>query len=237
MSERFVIPERTDAENDLAVARPWWNFTVRFNVAVTQSVPVARAHERELEGVMMRWGLIAPAAEGDVSQAGRACAPSTALGVADEFRSAWLHGQRGILPLAGFYVWQRSPAGHRQPYYVRLVNRRVFGVAVLWERSVSEADDVIESCATVTVPANALLAELAGATYQMPAILPRRDYGDWLHANVSHAQGLLRSYPQTAMVCHPVPPLVNHLEFDDSRLIRRATAAAEAPLKAATPGK
>jgi len=39
MSERLVIPDRADAESELSVAHPWWQFSVRFNVAVSQSVP------------------------------------------------------------------------------------------------------------------------------------------------------------------------------------------------------
>jgi len=58
MTERVVIPGRTEADSELSVTRPWWEFSVRFNVAVSQSVPVARMHERETEGVMMRWGLV-----------------------------------------------------------------------------------------------------------------------------------------------------------------------------------
>jgi hypothetical protein len=45
MSERLVIPDQADAENELCVAHPWWQFSVRFNVAVSQSVPVVRMHE------------------------------------------------------------------------------------------------------------------------------------------------------------------------------------------------
>ena len=72
MSERLVIPDRADAESELSVAHPWWQFSVRFNVAVSQSVPVVRMHERESEGVMMRWGLVPPFAKGDVARRGRA---------------------------------------------------------------------------------------------------------------------------------------------------------------------
>ena len=222
MSDRLVIPDRADAESELAVARPWWQFSVRFNVAVSQSLPVVRTHERESEGVMMRWGLVPASAKGDVRRGGSAHARSEALAGAEEFRTAWLHGQRGIVPLAGFYVWQRSGEGHRQPHYVRLVNRLVFGAAVLWERSVSDDDDVIESCALVTVPANPLLAEIGNVTDQMPAILRREDYDGWLRSSVTHANGLLQSYPPTRMVSHPVAPHVNHLEFDDPRLIQPA---------------
>ena len=222
MSERLVIPDRADAESELSVAHPWWQFSVRFNVAVSQSIPVVRMHERESEGVMMRWGLVPPSAKGDVAIRGNAHVRDNALLTSEGCRTAWFNGQRGIVPLAGFYVWQRTQTGYRQPYYVRLVNRLVFGVAVLWERSVTDDDDVVESCALVTVPANTLLAEIDNTTGQMPAILRREDYDTWLRSTVADASGLLHTHPQTRMVTHPVAPYVNHLEFDEPRLIRPA---------------
>ena len=224
MSGRLVIPGRAEAESELSVAHPWWQFTVRFNVAVSHSVPVARMHERETEGVMMRWGLVPSSAKGDVTRGGHALARSDALQSSQDFRSAWFHGRRGIVPLAGFYVWQRTAAGHRQPYYVRLVNRLVFGVAVIWERSVTEDDDVVvESCALLTVPVNPLLAEIDNTTDQMPAILRREDYAAWLGSTVAQSRELLETYPQTRMVTHPVGPYVNDLELDEPRLIQRAS--------------
>jgi putative SOS response-associated peptidase YedK len=219
MSERLVIPDRADAEGELSVARPWWQFSVRFNVAVSQSVPVVRMHERESEGVMMRWGLVPPSAKGDVARRGCAHVRGDALLTSEGCRTAWFNGQRGIVPLAGFYVWQLTQTGYRQPYYVRLVNRLVFGVAVLWERSVTDDDDVVESCALVTVPANTLLAEIDNTTDQMPAILRREDYDSWLRSTVADASGLLDTHPRTRMVSHPVAPYVNHLTFDEPRLI------------------
>lgn len=222
MTERLVIPSRAESESELSVARPWWEFSVRFNVGASHSVPVARMHDRETEGVMMRWGLVPSSAKGDVTRGGHTLARSDSLQSTEHLRSAWLHGQRGIVPLAGFYVWQRTPAGYRQPYYVRLVNRLVFGVAVLWERSVTDDDDVIESCALVTVAANPLLAEIDNTTGQMPAILRREDYISWLGTTVTQASELLKTYPQTRMVTHPVGPYVNDLERDEPRLIQRA---------------
>ena len=221
MTERVVIPSRTEADSELSVTRPWWEFSLRFNVAVSHSVPVARLHERETEGVMMRWGLVPASAKGDLTRGGCALARSDSLQSAEDLRSAWLHGRRGIVPLAGFYLWQRTKAGHRQPYYVRLVNRLVFGVAVLWDRSETDDDDVIESCALVTVPANPLLAEIDDGMDQMPAILRREDYQTWLGATVTQANELLQTYPQTQMVTHPVGPYVNDLERDEPRLIQR----------------
>ncbi len=71
----------------------------------------------------------------------------------------------------GFYAWQMTWQGHRQPFFVRLVNRSVFGVAAVWDRTeVEDGDDVIEGSALITVPPNQLLMELQGAVV--------RDAGD-----------------------------------------------------------
>ena len=221
MAQRLVIPSREEVDGELRVARPWWQFSVRFNVAISQSIPVARVHERESEGVMMRWGLAQKTTGGTINFTTCGSVRSDALNSAQDLSRMWLCGQRGIVPLAGFYLWQRAPAGHGQPYYVRLVNRPTFGVAALWERA--EADDeVIESCALITVDANPLLTEIDPATGQMPAILCSEDYNTWLSSTVDQANGLLRPYPYTRMVCHPVAPYVNHLEYDEPQLIRPA---------------
>ena len=217
-----MIPNREEVDSELAVTRPWWQFSVRFNVAISHRIPVARTHERESEGVMMRWGLALKTLDGGVNFTTRGLVRSDSLQSAKELSPAWTRGQRGIVPVAGFFLWQHTPLGHHQPYYIRLVNRPVFGVAALWERAETHDDEVIESCALISVAANALLNEIDSATSQMPAILHRDDYERWLSSTVSQASELLRPYPQTGMVCHPVGPYVNHLEFDEPALIAPA---------------
>jgi putative SOS response-associated peptidase YedK len=224
MCKRLVIPEQEEAEQEISVAQPWWKFTVRFNVAVKHRVPVARLHNKITEGVMMQWGFVPPPERQqrqDIS-VGAALVPSDAVLSCEDYRRAWLYGQRCVIPLAGFYVWHLSADGVSRPSYVRLVNRAVFGVAGLWERTVlDEGEDVIESCALLTVPANRLIAEIDD-DQQMPAILHREEYDEWLMSTASKAQSLLRTYPFERMVTHPVGPRVNYLEFDDSELIRPA---------------
>lgn len=225
MTLRLVIPSRGEVDGELPVERPWWQFSVRFNVAISQRIPVARMHERECEGAMMRWGVALKSPGGQIDFTGRGVIRSDSLRSDQDLRTAWLHGQRGIVPVAGFYLWQRAPAGHHQPHYVRLVNRGVFGIAALWERAETNDGEVMESCALITVAANPLLAEIDNIGAQMPAILRRKDYDAWLASNVTDALELLQPYPQMQMVCHPVGPQVNYPEFDDPGLIRPATPA------------
>ena len=223
MTLRLVIPSREEVARELSVAHPWWQFSMRFNVAIPQSVPLARLHERESEGVMMRWGLAQKSAQGDINFTTCGVVPSDALRSDQQLRTAWLYGRRGIVPVAGFYVWQRKPAQHHQPYYVRLVNRPVFGIAALWERVETTDGDVVESCALVAVAANSLLGDLDDTIDRMPAILHRNDYGTWLSCSVPQAKELLQPYPQSQMVCHRVGPYVNYPEFDGPGLIKPAT--------------
>jgi putative SOS response-associated peptidase YedK len=221
MPQRLVIPSREEVDAQLTVLHPWWQFSARFNVAISQSIPVARMHDRESEGVMMRWGLAHRSARGTIDFTRCGSIRRDALKSAPDVDRMWTHGQRGIVPLAGFYLWQRVPAGYHQPYYVRLVNRTVFGVAVLWERA-EAGDEVIESCALITVDANPLLTEIDPASGQMPAILRAQDHEAWLSSGVERAGALLGPYPHARMLCHPVAPYVNHLEFDEPSLIRPA---------------
>ena len=219
MCERLVIPAREEVEQELSVANPWWIFSTRFNVAVTHSVPAARMHERESEGVMMRWGLVPAATKSPEISQGVPSVQSVAIESSEDYRAVWLYGQRCIVPLAGFYVWRRTEVGHRQPFYVRVVNRPVFGVAALWDRFVTDDDDVIEGCALITVPPNRLLAEIDGTGAQMPAILQRDSYEAWLAGRPAQAKSLLCSYPPERMLTHAVGPHVNFLEYDDPSLI------------------
>lgn len=218
MCERYVTPQQAEVEREFRVAQPWWTFTASFNVSPGRNTPVVRLYDGEPEGVMLRWGLIPEWAEGDASKACAAEAPIEAIGASSITSGAWSRKQRCIMPMFGFYVWRLTPERYRQPYFVRLVNRAVFGVAALWDRSVREDDDdVVESCALLTTPANVLLSEVNGA--RMPAILRREDYAAWLTASAEEALALLTPYPQEQMLAHAVSPRINALHYDDPGLI------------------
>jgi len=216
MCVRYVIPEQPAAEREFSPAQRWWRFSPSFNVAPGRHVPAVRLHAGESEGVMLRWGLVSAEAKGDVTQAG----PSgLALGETDraDWRAAWLNGQRCLLPLCGFYAWRRVPAGYRQPLFVHVPGRSVLLAAGLWERSESDADDVIESCALWLLPPVRVGA--GRAPCPVPAILPRAAYEPWLHGTPAEARDLLRQLAPVPLVWRAVSPRINRLEHDDAQLI------------------
>jgi putative SOS response-associated peptidase YedK len=221
MCERFVIANQMAVEGEFPLLRAWWRFTPSYNVSTRKNVPVIRLHEGESEGVMMRWGLIPDWAEGDPNKSCTTCASAATLDRDKAFSGAWSRNQRCILPLSGFYGWQLTSQHYLQPYFTRLVNRSVFGVAALWDRSVNkDEDDVIESCAIITVPQNPLLADVDNTCQHMPAILHRDEYDQWLNGSAARARSLLRTYPEDRMVAHAVSPRINSLKYDDEQLIR-----------------
>ena len=221
MCERYVMPDAEQAEREFGVARRWWQFSPSFNVGPSRYVPIIRMHDGQVEGVMLRWGLIPDWAETDAAKACAVTTSITELEHAAATRGGWELGRRCIVPMFGFYSWQLTWQGHRQPFFVRLVNRPVFGVAAVWDRTEAEdGDDVIESCALITVPPNTLLAELQGSNNEMPAILDRRDYAVWLTAAPAVAKTVLQPLSQQHMVAHPVSPRINSFRYDDEHLIR-----------------
>jgi putative SOS response-associated peptidase YedK len=221
MCERYVMADAEQAEREFGVVRRWWQFSPSFNVGPSRYVPVIRMHDGQVEGVMLRWGLIPDWAQADATKACAVTVSSADVEHAAATRGGWELGRRCILPMFGFYAWQMTWQGHRQPFFVRLVNRQVFGVAAVWDRTeADDGDDVLESCALITVPSNSLLAELQGAAGEMPAILDRRDYAVWLTAAPAVAKTVLQPLPQQHMVAHPVSPRINSFRYDDEHLIR-----------------
>jgi putative SOS response-associated peptidase YedK len=208
MCERYALPDQLTAEREFLPATAWWKFATRFNVSPEQYVPAIRLHEGTFEG----------RPQGPPS----ARVQSGDLQSSATHHSAWLSGQRCILPVAGFYSWQLTAEKYRQPFFVRLKDRAVFGVAAMWGRWVDDDDDVIEGCSVICVPANQLVADIAGPRCGMPAILRRRDYEVWLSGAPEAARNTLQSYKSHWMNAYPISPRINSRSVDDPSLIRAA---------------
>jgi putative SOS response-associated peptidase YedK len=222
MCDRYALPDQLAAEREFSPAQAWWQFTTRFNVAPQQYVPAIRLHNRKSEAVMMRWGLLPPwAVEQPIGEPPH-CIDVEDIEQSKIHRAPWLNGQRCILPISGFYVWRLTTAGYRQPYFVRLRDRSLFGLAAIWDRFEGKDEDVIESCSVVRVAANEMMLGIANTDHRMPAILRRKDYETWLRATPVAAKGALQPYNPQWMQAYAVSPRINSTAADDPDLIRPA---------------
>jgi putative SOS response-associated peptidase YedK len=170
---------------------------------------------------MMRWGLIPYWAYGVPLKASTINATVERIGSAPSYRDAWNRGQRCILVMGGFYEPHVNADGSREPYFLKLSDREVFGVAGLWDRSRREDGSHVFSCTLITVPANQLLAEVHNAKQRMPAILAEADHEPWLNGAPQQARAALKPYPDELMTAWKVSSRVNTPRLpNDAELIK-----------------
>lgn len=180
-----------------------------YNIAPSQMVPVVRETGRGRELTLLKWGLIPRWAKD--AQIGAKLINARAESVAEKpaFRDAYRR-RRCLVPADAFYEW-KGVAGHKQPYCIRMRDHGLFAMAGLWEHWVTPDGQAVESCAIVTVAANALVGELHE---RMPLILAPADYDAWLGTGTDNAE-LPLAVAAEEMVAYPVGLRVSNARNDD----------------------
>lgn len=222
MCGRYVNPATAEAERYFAVHLIHWQFDRSYNVAPSQQVPIVRLTDGQREGLMVRWGLVPFFAKGVPPKYSTINATIEKLTEGPTWRGPWKRGQRCILPAAGFYEWHVNEDGSKTPFYITMADQPVFGFAGLWDRSVNAEGRVIESCTIITMPPNALMAEIHNVKQRMPAILAVDDIEAWLGGSPGDAHATLKPYPADSMVAWPVSRSVNTPKNNHEGLIQPA---------------
>ncbi len=192
------------------------NLRPRYNVAPTQDVPAVRragdGAAREL--AMRRWGLIPSWAREPGIGSRMINARAETVAEKPSFRSAFRR-RRCLVPADGFYEWQKTPGGAKQPFHIHLEDDAPFAIAGLWERWQPPDGEAIESCTLITTGANELLRPIHD---RMPVILAPADYDAWLDPEPAPAEelkALLRPYPADEMTATAVGRQVNDARNDE----------------------
>jgi putative SOS response-associated peptidase YedK len=215
MCGKYILAQAAKAELAMGIRRGRWEYPVSYRVLPSQQIPVVRLESGEREAVMMRWGLIPYWANGVPLKASTINATVERIETAPSYRDPWRRGQRCIFVMAGFYEPHVNEDGSRDPFFVHLNDREVFGVAGLWDRSLKADGSPVFSAALVTVPANELMAQVHNEKKRMPAILAEADHEAWLGADPQAARAALKGYPEELMVAWPVSRRVNSPKLPD----------------------
>lgn len=122
-------------------------------------VPVVRVNKAgEPEIVDAVWPLIPTWGKGKVPKYSTANARSETMAEKPAYRHAWQHQQRCLFVMSGYYEW-KTVAGQRTklPFHIGCTDRKLMGVAGLWEVSNLKDGDPILSATIVTCGANELM--------------------------------------------------------------------------------
>jgi putative SOS response-associated peptidase YedK len=203
-----IVEEYFDVQSDD-------DWTPRYNVAPTQSVPVIRQNPKETrrEMSLMRWGLIPSWTKG-ISGPPVINARSETAATMPAFRDP-IKLRRCLVPADGFYEWMRTGKA-KQPYCFEVNDGELFAFAGLWDRWKDPSGQWIKSCSILTTTPNAVTSAIHD---RMPVILDRASYDLWLDPgmkNVEALSDLLKPFDARMMRSYPVSSRVNHVVNDDA---------------------
>src|SRR5256885_12531973 len=173
MCGRYILAQAAKAERAMGIRRGRWEYPLSYRVLPTEQVPVVVAESGEREAALMRWGLIPYWAYGVPLRASTINATVERIDSAPSYRDPWHRGQRCILVMGGFYEPHVNEDGTRDPFFVRLADREVFGVAGLWDRSRRGGGAYGFSWTLIKGAAKPLLAGGSQAKERLPAGLAR----------------------------------------------------------------
>jgi putative SOS response-associated peptidase YedK len=205
-----VEPPEALGERHLWPRKP--GFCIRAVVAAVDAASDGAADApRVRELLPAQWGMVPhwvkSASDGKLRAPKLVVARSETASTSQNFRDAWLNGQRCIVPVQAFYEddWRSGKAVATR---ISRVDGQPMAVAGLWACWTSPEGEALFSYAMLTVNANshALMRRYqpAGNDKHMPVILNDGALDAWLHARVEKAKEFMRPYPAQSLAANPV---------------------------------
>ena len=134
-------------------------------------------------------------------------ARSETVSTSNNFRDAWMNGQRCIVPMMAFMEddWRSGKAVSTR---IARVDGKPMGVAGLWENWTGPEGEVITSYTLLTVSANshALMHryQQPGSEKRMVVILNEGAVDAWLGVRHEKAREFMRAYPANWLTANPI---------------------------------
>lgn len=210
----MTLPD--DAMAQLFAAVPANDLPVvpNFNVCPTTQIHVVRSGVSGRALVAMRWGFLPHWYK--AMNAGPLLINARAETIAEKpaFRAA-CRERRCLIPMSGFYEWDRSDKSQKLPWYVKRRDGEPMVCAGIWQDWEFEGER-LSSCAMVTTAANQGMAVIH---HRMPVILESDQYGLWLGEDGKGAARLMGSADEDVLTFHRVSQAVNSNRAQGPELI------------------
>jgi putative SOS response-associated peptidase YedK len=207
-----MYPDAFDvAAPEIAFERDLWprklGVFVR-NAPAAEGAAVDSAPVRELGvgqfGFVPQW--VKSASDAKLRSTKMVNARSETVTTSNNFRDAWLAGQRCIVPMMAFFEddWR---SGKAVPTRITRVDGKPMGVAGIWERWGKDGTEIISfTLLTVNANSHALLHRYQqnGNEKRMPVILGEGAYDAWLNTKAEKAREFMRAYSANLLTANPV---------------------------------
>jgi putative SOS response-associated peptidase YedK len=207
-----MYPDAFDvAAPEIAFERDLWprklGVFVR-NAPAAEGAAVDSAPVRELGvgqfGFVPQW--VKSASDAKLRSTKMVNARSETVTTSNNFRDAWLAGQRCIVPMMAFFEddWR---SGKAVPTRITRVDGKPMGVAGIWERWAKDGTEIISfTLLTVNANSHALLHRYQqnGNEKRMPVILGEGAYDAWLNTKAEKAREFMRAYSANLLTANPV---------------------------------
>lgn len=184
-----------------------------FNTAPTQAIPVLRKDEQKIIVDGMLWGLL-PVWSKDPSGASKMInARSETLTEKPSYRGL-VQKYRCIIPMSGFYEWERSNPKAKVPYFVPREDGKLMFGAGLWTTS-----PVVDNNHTCTLITRESFDDLSWIHNRSPVQFTAEDAVEWLVSEPAPLE-MMWSHEQPRLKPRRVSSLVNSVRNNGPELIQ-----------------
>lgn len=192
----------------------------RFNIAPGQMISVVReSAPQQYELAQMLWGLLPFWAKEPRAAYNLINARAETLEAKKSFKDSFKR-YRCLIPADGFYEWKKIPAQKKkQPYFIQLRDRSLFGFAGLWSTWKDPVHGkILDTCAIVTTGSNTLLSDIHD---RMPVIIQPRHFASWVSSRTPAADLKKMFVPLESELLeyYPVSGLCNRSDIDTPECI------------------
>ncbi|NTV60405.1 MAG: SOS response-associated peptidase [Chlorobiaceae bacterium] len=198
-----------------------YQFSPSYNIAPENQVTVLAGNRQGALLANARWGLIPHWSKG-IPKVRPINARAETLAVKPYFRHL-LNRHHCIIPASGFYEWNMSPSGKKQPWYIHRSDNSLMAFAGLWDTWIPpEAESKpVTSCTIVTTKANRKMRDIHD---RMPVILEPENWKVWLEAANTGNRSLLVPPGESLLDRYPVSSKVNSPRYIRKDCMERTTA-------------
>jgi len=187
-------------------------FSANYNTAPTHSVPILRLDEKNIIVDSMQWGLV-PTWSKDPNVGSKMInARSETITEKPSFRNQ-VPRHRCIIPISGFYEWDRTDPKKKVPYYVTREDGHLMLVAGIWASS-----PALEGRHTFSLITRESIDDLSHIHNRSPVELTSDDALAWM-TNVVAPLELFSPDHQPRFSARPVSTLVNSVRNNDASLL------------------